>query len=150
MLVALDTNFVIYAEGHDDLQKSLAAKQIVNQLFETDIIIPVQVFGEVFSVLTLKKRLDRHSAMARLDEWSNMVAIASTTAAALKRAIQLAADHKVQIWDAIILATCEEAGCEILLSEDMQHGFQWRRITVISPFAQPHHPLLAAAISQRT
>ncbi len=145
MFVALDTNVVIYAEGHDDLNKSLLAKSIVDRLPEDCLFIPVQVFGEVFSVLTLKKRVDRRAAMSRLDDWSKMVAVPATTAPALRRAFKLAADHQFQIWDAIILATAEEADCEILLSEDMQHGFQWRRITVINPFVQPSHPLLASA-----
>lgn len=37
----------------------------------------------------------------------------------------------------------------MLLSEDMQHGFVHRGVTVIDPFAEPAHPLLADALRYR-
>jgi hypothetical protein len=37
----------------------------------------------------------------------------------------------------------------VLLSEDMQHGFVYRGVTVINPFAEPAHPLLADALRYR-
>ena len=58
----------------------------------------------------------------------------------------LAATHRLQIWDALILATAAGAGCRLLLSEDMQDGFVWKGCTVANPFAAPLHPLLADAL----
>jgi predicted nucleic acid-binding protein len=34
----------------------------------------------------------------------------------------------------------------LLLSEDMQHGFVSRGMTVVNPFAEPTHPKLAALL----
>ena len=41
-------------------------------------------------------------------------------------ATDLAVDRDLSIWDAVILAAAADAGCRLLLSEDMQDGFAWR------------------------
>ncbi len=46
----------------------------------------------------------------------------------------LVTDHHLNIWDAMIFAAAAEAGCDVLLSEDMQDGFLWGGVRVISPF----------------
>ncbi|HZC22176.1 MAG TPA: VapC toxin family PIN domain ribonuclease, partial [Candidatus Binatia bacterium] len=46
-------------------------------------------------------------------------------------------------WDAIILSAAAEAGCRLLLSEDLQAGFTWNGVTVANPFAAKKHELLA-------
>jgi predicted nucleic acid-binding protein len=38
-------------------------------------------------------------------------------------AIELAVSHRLSFWDAIVLASAAEAGCRLLLSEDLQSGF---------------------------
>jgi predicted nucleic acid-binding protein len=71
--------------------------------------------------------------------------VRDTTTRACLSAIDLAADHKLSIWDAI-LAVAAEAGCRLLLSEDLQQGFTWAGVTVVNPFITPLHPLLMAAL----
>lgn len=43
----------------------------------------------------------------------------------------------------MILSAAAEAGCRLLLSEDMQSGFTWAGTTIVDPFAAETHPLLA-------
>ena len=59
-------------------------------------------------------------------------------------ATDLAALHQISIWDSVILAAAADAGCRLLLSEDMQDGFTWNGVTIANPFASSLHPLLAA------
>jgi predicted nucleic acid-binding protein len=77
--------------------------------------------------------------------WRDGYATPATTQATMLAATDLAADHALSIWDAVILAAAADAGCRLLLSEDMQDGFSWRGLTVANPFAK-HHPLLAAIL----
>ncbi|HWF78051.1 MAG TPA: hypothetical protein VN694_12835 [Caulobacteraceae bacterium] len=49
-------------------------------------------------------------------------------------ALGLAADHHLQIFDAIILAGAASARCDGLLSEDLHDGFAWRGVAVLNPF----------------
>lgn len=54
-----------------------------------------------------------------------MFTVMPTTEVVLSRGLYVAIAHGFAIWDAIILAAASEAGCRILLSEDMQDGFTW-------------------------
>ena len=64
-------------------------------------------------------------------------------------ATDLACDHGLTIWDSVVLAASAEAGCRLLLSEDLLEGFTWRGVTVTNPFALTLHPLLAAVIAAK-
>jgi predicted nucleic acid-binding protein len=66
----------------------------------------------------------------------------------LETALDLATEHRLQIFDAIILAASAEAGCRMLLTQDMQDGFVWRGMTVANPFAATLHSLLADLLRQ--
>jgi predicted nucleic acid-binding protein len=60
--------------------------------------------------------------------------------------MDLAANHRLTIWDSLVAASAE-AERWLLLSEDLQEGFTWRGVTVTSPFAPSLHPMLAALVA---
>jgi predicted nucleic acid-binding protein len=49
-------------------------------------------------------------------------------------AIALARDHNLAFYDALIVASATEAGCDTLFTEDMQHGRKFGSLTVVNPF----------------
>jgi predicted nucleic acid-binding protein len=61
-------------------------------------------------------------------------------------AADLATDHRLGIWDAVILSAAAQAGCRLLLSDDLQEGFTWAGVTVVNPFAAPRHALLQSLV----
>ena len=65
-----------------------------------------------------------------------------TTEIVLSRAVDVAVDHQLATWDAVVLAAAAEAGCRVLLSENMQDGFTWGGVTIVNPFAPSPHRLL--------
>jgi predicted nucleic acid-binding protein len=64
----------------------------------------------------------------------------------MQAAADLATDHRLGIWDAVILSASSQAGCRLLLSEDLQDGFTWGGVTVVNPFAAERHALLEALL----
>ena len=56
----------------------------------------------------------------------------------------LAADHESQIWDALIMSVAADQHCRLWLSEELQHGFTWRGVTVVNPFVNEPAGLLEA------
>jgi predicted nucleic acid-binding protein len=86
------------------------------------ILVPAQVLGELFNVLVRKARRSPAEAQGAIRFWQDCCSVAPTTEAVLTRAIDISVEHGLAIWDAIILAAAE-AGCRMLLSEDMQDGF---------------------------
>ena len=63
-------------------------------------------------------------------------------------ATDLATDHQLGIRDAIILSAASQAGCRLLLTEDLQEGFTWAGVTVVNPFSSPRHALLEALLGE--
>lgn len=109
-----------------------------------DVIVPTQVLGELFNVLTRKGGRSGPAALLDINIWREAVQVASADVEVMSEALALAAVHRLQIWDCLILATSAAAGCSILLSEDMQDGFTWAGVTVANPFSQAANPLLSA------
>lgn len=147
MIVALDTNLLAYAEGVNDSARQATALKIIQALPDGAVILPVQVLGELFRVLTAKLKRSAGDARAAILSWRDAMPVHDTTDQALVSAMDLVADHGLQIWDALILAVAADARCRLLLSEDLQDGFTWRGVTVVNPFAATPHPLLAALLS---
>ena len=147
MRIALDTNFLVYAEGINDTARRDTAFEILNRLPRSDVFLPVQTLGELFHVLTRKARRTAEAARTAVLGWRDAFLPVHTTQDALLSAMDLAADHQLAIWDAIILSVASEAHCRLLLSEDLQEGFTWRGVTVTNPFASERHPLLEALLS---
>ena len=146
MKVAVDTNVLAYVEGVNGHARRHSAAALVRCLPENDRLVPVQVLGELYNVLVRKAGWPSDRARAAVLGWRDAFALAATTETAMLSAIDLASDHKLSIWDSVMLSVASEAGCRLLLSEDLQDGFTWRGVTVANPFAAQQHPLLASLL----
>ena len=51
-------------------------------------------------------------------------------------AVSLAREHGLSFYDALIVASAVEAGCDILYSEDMQHGRTFGGLGIVNPFLE--------------
>jgi predicted nucleic acid-binding protein len=144
--VALDTNVLAYAEGVNDAEKRDIVLDLLRRLPQEAAVIPVQVLGELFNVLVRKAGRSRAAARDALLGWRDTFATTETTPQVMITAADLATDHRFGIWDAVILAAVSQAGCRLLLSEDLQDGFTWGGITVVNPFTVPRHALLDSCL----
>lgn len=137
--VALDTNILAYVAGvdrhPDDAAKIDASRTLLKRLRgRASLVVPVQVMGELFVVLT-RAGASRGDARATVLRMTEAFGAADSSASALFSALDLVAAHQFQFWDALILNAAAEAGCTLLLSEDMSSGFSWRGVTVLNPLA---------------
>ena len=142
MRVAFDTNVLAYAEGLGDPPKQKAALALIERLSKNTAVIPVQVLGELFHVLVRKGRRSTADARTAILGWSDAFPLAETSPAIMLAAMDLATDHRLGIWDSVVLAAASHADCRLLLSEDLQDGFTWGGVTVANPFASTRHALL--------
>ena len=141
MKVALDTNILAYAAGVNDDTRRDAADRVLQSIPSVSVVVPVQVLGELHTVLVRNGKPLEQAAEIVLG-WLAFYETVATTANGLTRAVGLAAEHRLATWDSLILAAASEAGCDGLLSEDMQDGFAWGGVTIVNPFATEPHPLL--------
>src|SRR3546814_10218615 len=85
-------------------------------------------------------------ARAILLEFADSFGTSASVARTALSAADLVVDHKLQYWDALIVTAAADAGCTLLLSEDRQHGFVTRGLTIVNPFAEPTHPKLSSLL----
>jgi len=123
------------------------ALEVIQRLPPGAIVLPAQTLGELFNVLVRKAKRRPGRARAAVLSWRDAYAVVETSAAVIVNATDLASDHGLTIWDSVVLAAAAEAGCRLLLSEDLQEGFTWRGVTVTNPFAPTLDPILAGLLA---
>lgn len=149
MRVALDTNVLAYAEGVNGSERRDVALDLLKRLPQSGVVLPVQVLGELFNVLVRKAGRTKPEAREALLGWRDAFPVVATSAEVMLHASDLAADHGLGIWDAVILSVASHSGCRLLLSEDLQDGFTWGGVTVANPFRAQPQPLLEALLAPR-
>ncbi len=142
--IALDTDIFVYAEGvqhsPSDAPKVEASRSLLTGLaknLDSTLVAPVQVLLELHHVLTRKGGHSPQSARAAVQRLVEAIELEPTTPEVLTSAMDLVVDHRLQIFDAVILAAAASSRCEILLSEDLHEGFHFRGVTVENPFGAP-------------
>ena len=129
MTAFFDTNVLVYSVTADP-RKSAADRVLARGGF-----VSAQVLNEFANVARNKLRKDWTEieyAIARFCRAADDVVhlTRETNASALR----LARDHGLSFYDALIVASAEEAGCDTLYSEDMQHGRAIGGLTIRNPF----------------
>jgi predicted nucleic acid-binding protein len=145
--VALDTNILVYAEGVNGAAMKRSALELLQKLPEGAVLLPVQTLGELYNLLVRKAGRSRAKARGAILSWRDAFPIIETSEEVMVGAVDLATHHQLRIWDAVVLSAAAEAGCRLLLSEDLQEGFTWKGATIANPFSTPQHELLAALLS---
>lgn len=150
MRVACDSNIIVYVEGAGDSRRCEIARSLIRSLDPESVVVPVQAIGEAYNVLVKKKRWPSSQARATVVSWLASYNSVGTDATVMGSAVEIADRHRLSIWDAVMLAIASQAGCTLLLTEDMQDGFQWRGVTIVNPFAAEPNPAYARLIASRS
>ena len=125
-----DTNILIYAFAADDPRSARA-----EALIAAGGVIGVQVLNEFTNVTRRKLRWSWRQIEAALIVIEELLGPARPLTAAVRScAVMLARDHELSFYDALIVAAALDAGCEVLCSEDLQHGQKIGALTVDNPF----------------
>jgi predicted nucleic acid-binding protein len=148
--IAFDSNILLYLSGlaklPADVTKIADSRKLHTELsLRFDCVMPLQTAGEVYSVLS-RSGISRIEARDGVMDLKKQFEIAVADAGTFDAALDLATEHQLQFWDALILNVAADAGCTLLLSEDMQDGFAWRGVTVVNPFAKKMHKRLARVL----
>ena len=129
MSAFFDTNILVYAQQADG--KGDRARK----LFASGGKLSVQVLNEFTAVSRRKQRRDwREIDEAVADVLTTVDPPLAITLDLHISARALAADHLLSFYDALIVASAIEAGCDTLYSEDMQHGRTIGGVAIVNPF----------------
>ena len=137
--ITLDTNILIYAIDNEAGQRhKLAIKVIERALTSADCSLTLQSLSEFFNAVTRKNKLSPKIAMEHVHDLIELFPVITAKQTTLKHAMKTVCEHKLSFWDAMLLATVQDAGISILLSEDFQHEQSLGRVRIINPFIPNH------------
>lgn len=129
--VFLDTNILIYSVAENDPRAARAA-----ELLNAGGVVSVQVLNEFVSVVRRKMRMPWKDMFEALDAIRVLCpSPVPITILTHESALQIAKNHRYEIYDALVVAAALEAGCTTLYSEDFKHGQVIDgKLTIRNPF----------------
>ena len=131
----IDTNVLIYAEASDAPDKRRAALALLKQLFEsTTGVLSTQVLQEYCNVALKRLRLPAAHIRAQLDLYEQFEVV-QVTPAVIRAGLDLHQTRSVGFYDALIVASAQLSGCNVLFSEDMNTGETMAGVVIVNPFA---------------
>lgn len=131
--IFVDTNILVYAIDHSDLKKMKTARQCLYTLEKGgNGVIPTQVLQEFYVSLVQKLKVDPLNAKEALHSFRHfeMVQISPDL---IEEAVDCSILKKYFFWDSLVIVSAEQARCEILWSEDFQHGEVVRGVKIVNP-----------------
>jgi predicted nucleic acid-binding protein len=130
----IDTNVLVYAEASDAPDKQQAALALLKQLYETGTgVLSTQVLQEYCNVAIKKLKLPVAHIRAQLDMYEQFEVV-QITPAIIRTGLDLNQTRSVGFYDALIIASAQTAGCNVLFSEDLNTGEVVAGVQLLNPF----------------
>lgn len=129
-----DTNIFIYAEDARDPSKQRTAQTLlIDHISNAECVISTQVINEFCAVSLRKMGLSAKVVRQRVLMLKRLPTVVVTTDLAVA-AIELSDTHSLSYWDALMVAAAKVGSCDVMLSEDMQHGAFIGGVRIRNPF----------------
>ena len=130
----VDTNVLVYAIDTNSPSKRARAQSLLAEIAGS-IVISTQVLLEFYVTATRKlaKPLSPEDAERRVHELCG-TEVVEVTVPLVRTAVTLAREHRLSLWDALIVESARARGCRRLFSEDLQHGREFGIVRVENPF----------------
>jgi predicted nucleic acid-binding protein len=130
-----DTNVLLYAISSepDEAEKARQANQILR---EGDLALSTQVLQEFYVQATRENRddaLTHQQAIGLVESFARFPVVSATTTLVLAAAATRER-FRISYWDAAILEAARSAGCEVVLSEDLDDRTDYSGVRVENPF----------------
>ena len=129
-----DTNVLIYADDKADTAKQRRALDLVAEHRRGRTgVVSLQVLQEYFVTVTRKLRVEAAVARRKVELLAEFD-VATPEVLDILAAIDLHRLHGFSFWDALILRAAKQAGCSVLLSEDLQGAREIDGVKIVNPF----------------
>ena len=144
--LTLDTNILLQALDADAGDRHRLAGTIVDQAVLLDCRLTLQAVSEFHAVVSRKRLVPAAEAAAQAEDWLTMFRSVAASVGAIRAALTAAARGRASYWGALLVATAAEAGCSIILTEDLADGTVMQGVRIINPFAGDALTTTAAAL----
>jgi predicted nucleic acid-binding protein len=134
MRAFLDSNVIVYAnDGRDTERQGMALKRIDEHMRSGTGVISIQVLQEYANVALGKLRQAPDVVLRQL-HLLEAFEVVEPVPQTVRRAVEIRQAYGISFWDAGIVATAEQASCDVILSEDLNAGQFYAGIPVRNPF----------------
>jgi predicted nucleic acid-binding protein len=131
---AIDSNILVYAFVRDDPQKHERASEIMVRAMVLDSVLAAQSVAEFLNIVRRKEPQLFDEARAQALRWHTTFELLDTTAQNIIDGADLAARHKLQLWDSVIWQVVRTAHAVVFLTEDLQDHLAIDGMKVLNPF----------------
>ena len=131
---SLDTNVLVYSADPSAGDRHRKARMLLWRASSADCVLTLQAAAEFYRVATRKGLATPAATRAVVEQLLNLFRVAQATALELREAIWAVEEHRMSFWDAMLWATVRNAGCSVLLTEDMQDGRRLGGLEFMNPF----------------
>ncbi|HKK17557.1 MAG TPA: PIN domain-containing protein [Opitutales bacterium] len=134
----VDTNILVYSRDASEPEKQRVAEAALQELWkERRGALSTQVLNEYF--VTVTRKLD--PGLNPDEAWDDIDALSSWEPLAidyhlLREAFHIQMRYQLSWWDSLIVAAADATNCEVILSEDLSAGQNYKGIEVVNPFAE--------------
>ena len=135
----LDSNIILYRFDKSAPEKRQIAHELIGKaLVQENGFISPQVVQECLNVLTSKARELMTFADAHLFLNHILLPLVKPMdiASLYAQALTAKEKYKFSFYDALIVASALQMGCNTLFSEDMQHGQRIDGMKIVNPFVK--------------
>ena len=132
--VFLDTNILVYSVDNNSPSKQNKARDVLRKVrAQSSGVLSTQVLQEFYVVVTRKLSVAPVAAREMLRLLTNYEVI-TVSVPLIDQAIESSITNQFSFWDALIVASAQDAGCDEVWTEDLQHGQTIGRVQIINPF----------------
>lgn len=129
-----DTNVLVYSRDPDDAAKRAHARALIERsIGEESFVVSTQVLVEFYATSVRRRLLGPAQALDLVRFWGGQDTVPHTPDL-VTRGIELHQAHSLSVWDGLIVQAALDARCDVLLSEDLQHGRRFGTLEVANPF----------------
>jgi len=134
----VDTNILVYSRDASEPEKQRVAEAALQKLWKERCgALSTQVLNEYF--VTVTRKLD--PGLNPDEAWDDIEALSSWEPLPidynlLRKAFSIQMRYQLSWWDSLIVAAADATNCEVILSEDLSAGQNYKGIEVVNPFAK--------------
>ncbi|MGH9619378.1 MAG: PIN domain-containing protein [Bryobacteraceae bacterium] len=131
----LDTNILVYAYDASSPAKQPVAQRLLRAALAGQCVVSAQVLAEFSETLLgkISPVMSANDLLVLLDALAPIKVVPSGQGM-VRRAVEARATYGVHLYDGMIIAAAESAGCGRIWSEDLHSGQQYFGIRVENPF----------------
>ena len=128
----VDTNILVYAHtASEPIKQEIALKSMRGSLS----VISTQVIKEFANVLLKQKDIDYQLIQEAINDIIDAADVISEDLDMIFASFDIHKRYKYSFYDCLIIAAAMAAKCQVLLSEDMQHGqIIDGKLRIVNPF----------------